>query len=106
MHYCVNIVTGRVGSGEAVLLRAIIPDRNVPLIRQRRNNRPGNELAIGPAKICQALAIDLTDNGKQLNASEFILLPPNRPLIQNPPSKRVGISKDTDRLWRFTIYSP
>lgn len=102
MHYCVNIVTGHEGHGEAVLLRALIPDEGLDVIRQRRHDRPDSELTDGPAKLCQALGITRQDNGQQLNHSEFLLLPPNTTVKTLPPSRRIGITKDTHRLWRFT----
>jgi DNA-3-methyladenine glycosylase len=102
MHYCVNIVTGREGHGEAVLLRALIPDEGLDSIRERRHNRPDSELTDGPAKLCQALSITKQDNGQQLNHSEFLLLPPKKPVQILPPTQRIGITKDTHRLWRFT----
>jgi DNA-3-methyladenine glycosylase len=102
MHYCVNIVTGQDGHGEAVLLRALIPDEGLEIIRERRNNRPDSELTDGPAKLCQALGITRQDNGQQLNRGEFLLLRPERKVRQLPPTQRIGITKDTHRLWRFT----
>jgi DNA-3-methyladenine glycosylase len=100
MHYCVNIVAGPEGRGEAVLLRAIIPDAGIDIIRARRHNRPDYELTNGPAKICQALDINLDDRGKVLNSSEFLLLPPIKQL-KTKATPRIGITRDTHRLWRF-----
>lgn len=60
MHYCLNAVTGEAGVGSAVLLRAGEPVAGEERMRQNRGRtmktRPG-DLAGGPGKICQALAI-------------------------------------------------
>ena len=60
MHYCLNAVTGEAGVGSAVLLRAGEPVAGEERMRQNRRlaakTRPG-DLAGGPGKICQALAI-------------------------------------------------
>lgn len=103
MHYCMNIVTGVEGEGDAVLLRAIIPDEGLDLIRERRNNRPDAELTDGPAKLCQALGVNPQDNGKVVNDSEFRLLPPLASDLKIKVTPRIGITKDTHRLWRFLL---
>ncbi len=60
MHYCLNAVTGEAGVGSAVLLRAGEPVEGEERMRDHRGwtrkPRPG-DLAGGPGKICQALAI-------------------------------------------------
>jgi len=60
MHYCLNAVTGDAGIGSAVLLRAGEPVEGEERMRENRGwtrePRPG-DLAGGPGKICQALAI-------------------------------------------------
>jgi DNA-3-methyladenine glycosylase len=60
MHYCLNAVTGEAGVGSAVLLRAGEPIAGEERMRDNRGLtakiRPG-DLAGGPGKICQALAI-------------------------------------------------
>lgn len=101
MHHCMNIVTGPAGDGSAVLLRAIEPDEGLALIRARRGNRPDSELTNGPAKLCQALSVTLRDNAKLINSGEFILLPPKGNQLRIETTKRIGITKDTHRLWRF-----
>lgn len=102
MHWCVNIVTGAVGDGQAVLIRAIKPEQGIERMRQRRSGRPDTELTNGPAKVCQALGIKGTDNGVRVNDERFVLLPPvgSPPDVQALP--RIGIRHDTHRLWRFT----
>jgi DNA-3-methyladenine glycosylase len=60
MHYCLNAVTGEAGVGSAVLLRAGEPIAGEERMRDNRSltskARPG-DLAGGPGKLCQALAI-------------------------------------------------
>jgi DNA-3-methyladenine glycosylase len=100
MHWCMNIVTGEEERGEAVLIRAIQPDEGIEIMRKRRNNRPNDELTNGPAKVCQALDVTGKDNGVKLNEGRFILLPPTEKL-DYIATERIGITKDTHRLWRF-----
>jgi DNA-3-methyladenine glycosylase len=103
MHWCANIVTGVEGTGEAVLFRAIVPDSGLDHIQKRRSNRPNAELTNGPAKLCQALAITGKDQGAILNNSHFLLLPPypEHTHVDIEATERIGIRKDTHRLWRF-----
>lgn len=101
MHWCMNIVTGQKGQGEAVLIRAIIADKNLNLVQARRGDKPSQELTNGPAKVCQALGVNGSDNGARLNQKRFLLLPPNGPRPKFMATKRIGIKSDTHRLWRF-----
>lgn len=100
MHWCINIVTGQEGRGEAVLIRAILPEVGVAAIRERRGNKPNAQLANGPAKLCQALAITGADNGAVVNQGRFFLLPPVKS-YEAYATERIGITRDTHRPWRF-----
>jgi len=70
MHWCLNAVTGKAGVGSAVLLRAGEPiaglERMAANRRLARAPRPG-DLAGGPGKLCQALAIDRVLDGARLD---------------------------------------
>jgi DNA-3-methyladenine glycosylase len=70
MHWCLNAVTGDAGVGSAVLLRAGEPVAGEERMRANRAlqapPRPG-DLAGGPAKLCQALAIDRAFDGCRLD---------------------------------------
>lgn len=61
MHWCLNAVTGEKDIGSAVLLRAGEPVEGEETMARNRNragrSKPG-DLAGGPGKLCQALAID------------------------------------------------
>ncbi len=103
MHYCVNIVTGPKDSGEAILIRAIQPVDGIELMRRRRRDRPNEQLTNGPAKFTQAMGIDRSHNGRPLQTGEeFQLLPGIKPaeIVQ---TTRIGISRETEKPWRFYI---
>jgi DNA-3-methyladenine glycosylase len=86
MHYCVNIVTGPEGDGQAVLLRAVIIDGVDP------------RLTNGPAKLCKLMGIDMSTNGAPAHVADDGVPPPVTPLV----GPRVGITKAADwpRRWR------
>lgn len=103
-HYCCNIVTGPSGHGAAVLIRAVEPLDGEVAMQEFRGGRSGLDLTNGPAKTCQALAIDQRLNGHDLSSPPLILhsgsLAPHESITQ---TTRIGISKGTDVPWRFYI---
>lgn len=69
MHHCVNVVVGEVDSGQAVLLRGAVPIEGEARMRALRGidgSRSESSVAIGPARLCQALAIDRRLDGAPL----------------------------------------
>lgn len=71
IHHCLNAVTGEAEVGSAVLLRAGEPVEGEETLRRLRGwhdrkVRPG-DLAGGPGKLCQALAIDRVLDGVPLD---------------------------------------
>lgn len=72
MHFCLNAVTGEADAGGAVLLRAGEPVTGEELMRENRGwtrvPRPG-DLAGGPGKLCQALAVGRELDGVLLTRS-------------------------------------
>jgi DNA-3-methyladenine glycosylase len=103
VHWCANVVVGPEGRGSAVLLRAGEVVVGQELAHSRRAAaRVARDLARGPARLTQALAIGPDDRGADL-------LDPGSPvrLHRGPrPSSlsagpRVGISQATDLPWRF-----
>ena len=104
MHHCANVVTGGVGDGQAVLLRAVVPVHGIEAMRVRRRGRPDRELTDGPGKLCQAFAldrghtgVDVCDPGSAVRLMTDGTPPPADPLV----GPRVGISAATDRPWRW-----
>lgn len=67
MHYCMNVVCGPVGSGTAVLVRALEPtEGQEEMARRRGAARRETDLCSGPARLAQALAIDRALDGTDL----------------------------------------
>lgn len=104
MHYCCNVVVGPDGTGSAVLIRAIEPIDGLDTMAIYRNGRAGIELTNGPAKLCQALAIDRSFNGHNLERQPLRLIAKKElPIDSIIQTTRVGISRAKDMPWRFYI---
>lgn len=102
MHWCMNIVTGDTSDGQAVLIRSIVPERGVDLMKQRRGAVRVLDLTNGPAKLCQALAVNGEDNGLLINSGRVILVPPSdNEVYRVATTPRIGIKTGLDLLWRF-----
>ena len=104
MHYCCNIVTESEGIGSAVLIRAVEPIKGEEYMQALRPNHAGKDLTNGPAKLCQALAIDAQLNGHNLTMSPLrliVMTPQNTDTIRQ--TQRVGISQAKNTPWRFYL---
>jgi DNA-3-methyladenine glycosylase len=105
MHHCCNVVVGEDGHASAVLLRAGEVVEGHALARARRPAGPDRDLARGPARLCQALAIDLDDNGASLAQGPLRLTLPRRRVdpgrVRTGP--RVGLRHAAEQPWRFWI---
>lgn len=93
MYYCLNVVTGRVGHGEGVLIRAVEPIMPSEL-------GPSN----GPGKVCRVLRIDHTLNKHDLSQPplQLILSEPINP-TEIVTTTRIGLSKNLQALRRFYL---
>ena len=105
MHYCCNVVVGEAGHASAVLLRAGEVVEGAELARARRRNGPDRDLARGPARLCQALGIDLRHNGVHLGEGPLTLTLPDAPhhLEEVLTGPRVGLRHAADQPWRFWL---
>jgi DNA-3-methyladenine glycosylase len=106
MHYCVNIVTGQEGIGEAVLLRAGEPLEGMELMSHNRGIQNMLQLANGPGKLTQALGIkDINLSGQKLGKNSLQLLPPRTAISTDEiiASPRIGIRHATEVPWRFYL---
>ncbi|HEY7849825.1 MAG TPA: DNA-3-methyladenine glycosylase [Ktedonobacterales bacterium] len=106
IHSCLNVVTEGSGVAAAALIRALRPLVGVELMRRRRGERIGDrDLARGPGRLCQALALTVADDGTDLLGpalwlSETPGLDGALPIATTP---RVGITQAADWPWRFVI---
>jgi DNA-3-methyladenine glycosylase len=110
-HYCVNAVCNVTDVGEAVLIRAVEPIVGLEILRTNRAVAKGHELTNGPAKLCQAMAINRALDGENLcdaTAPLFIACNPQReeflsdnaPLLNTP---RIGITQAKELPLRFLL---
>ncbi len=107
MHYCMNLVVGAKGVGEAVLLRAAKPVSGIEIMTKNRGGISNiHNLANGPAKLTQALGIKNTSlSGKKLGPQTLFLEPPQKPILADDiiTSPRIGIREAAEMPWRFYI---
>ena len=110
-HFCVNAVTCADGIGEAVLIRALEPQFELNFMRQNRPVLKEVDLTNGPAKLCEALAIE-----RELDAADLCDVASSLIIARHPTHKqyleergpiiratRVGITKASDALLRFYL---
>ena len=104
MHHCANVVCGPEGSASAVLFRAGEVVEGRQLARERRATDRDRDLARGPARLAQALGIDLALLGSDLVTGpvRLVLEDPSDPqdVLTGP---RVGLRGAPDRPWRFWL---
>lgn len=104
--YCVNFVTEKVDLGCAVLVRAAEPLSGLSVMSANRNTGTKTELLSGPAKLCQALEIDKSLNGKMLSKEEGIwLLDDGFDLSteQVKTTRRIGVTSAKERELRYVV---
>lgn len=103
MHHCCNVVCGPAGHGAAALIRAVEPVSGTELLEEIRG-KTGTEATNGPAKLCQALAIGMELNGHDLRREPIRLEAGGLAAGESVSrSTRIGISKATEAIRRFTI---
>lgn len=104
MHYCMNVVCGQKGEGAAVLIRAIEPIEGEDYMMQNRRGKSGIEITNGPAKVCQALAVNREWNGHDLTKMPFQLVEqPSIAVTEIVQTTRIGITQAKDVPWRFYV---
>jgi DNA-3-methyladenine glycosylase len=94
MHFCMNVVTGRAGVPEAVLLRAAIPEelwRGPSSPSEKVPGSPGLLVASGPAKLCAYLGVTAALSGASLSGPELVLSRGPRATFLVASGPRVGV---------------
>ena len=103
MYYCFNVVTALAGEGEAVLVRALEPLTGLELMAARRSTNDVRQLASGPGKLCQALAINRKQDGLDLTDSPLMLTDDGFLADNIITTTRIGISVAVDLPLRFYV---
>jgi DNA-3-methyladenine glycosylase len=108
MHFMLNIVTEPEGKPCAVLIRAINPLTGQEQMEALRGKQ-GRNLSNGPAKLCQALAIDRSLNGWDVTKGRLLWLESYRKVRAESikSGARIGIDyadrKDREAPLRFWV---
>lgn len=97
LHHCANLVTGPEGDPGAVLLRAGEVVEGIAVARERRPRSTDRDLARGPGRLGQALALTLADDGSVPD----LTAPATAAAHTTGP--RVGLTLAADLPWRFWI---
>ena len=109
-HFCLNVVTGQEGMGEAVLIRALEPLQGMAVMQKRRRVHKLTRLCNGPARLAEALAITLSSNGMplfegplQLWSSESLASSAPNDNAEIVQTTRICIAKARDLPLRFYL---
>jgi DNA-3-methyladenine glycosylase len=99
-----NVSSEPEGVGAAVLLRAAEPCEGIELMQRFRGTTRLRDLARGPGRLAEAMAIDMTLNGLDLCGTGPLSLAVS--LATEAPrrigrSKRIGLTKAADHILRF-----
>jgi DNA-3-methyladenine glycosylase len=105
MHFCANVVCGEPGRAAAVLLRAGQVVDGLETARQRRPAaRHDRDLAAGPAKLMQVLALTRAANDTSvIDGTGPATLSPGQEPVEIAAGPRVGVTSALDVPWRFWI---
>ena len=106
-HFCLNVVTERVGYPAAVLIRAVEPLENIEIMRRLRGNpKKDTDIGSGPGKLCKAMSIDKKLNGEDLLGRTLWIEERNLSPGTILTSPRVGVDyagEYKDKPWRFYV---
>lgn len=102
MHHCMNAVSGPVGEGAAVLLRAAEPLEGVDAMAARRGRDARLELCSGPGRLTQALGVERRHDGLDLVTGQDLWVEDGPRPAAVATGIRVGVHERT-RRWRFWV---
>jgi DNA-3-methyladenine glycosylase len=101
MHFCFNVTAGKNGKPGAVLIRAAQPVEGIDIMMRNRKKEKLRDLLSGPAKLCQALAIDRSLNGVRLDAPALYLADTGYIPARTAATPRIGITSAIEKKWRY-----
>jgi DNA-3-methyladenine glycosylase len=102
--FMLNVSSETPGVGAGVLIRAIEPTVGVAIMERNRGAERVRDLARGPGRLCQALAIDRRLDGIDLcQAGALWLGSDGQAPDEVGRSKRIGITRAPDSPLRFYV---
>jgi DNA-3-methyladenine glycosylase len=102
--YCLNAVTEPEGVPSAVLIRAVEPLEGMRAMHRRRGAVRPRDLARGPARLCEAFAIDRALDGWDLTRGQRLWIAPREAAgISVAVSPRVGVTSAHGLLLRYSL---
>ncbi|HKD61559.1 MAG TPA: DNA-3-methyladenine glycosylase [Terracidiphilus sp.] len=103
--YMLNVSSETPGIGAGVLIRALEPLECIPIMKRNRGIERVRDLTRGPGRLAAALRIDLNLDGLDLCQKGTLWLGHgNHEPGRIGRSKRIGITRNPDRLLRFFLY--
>jgi DNA-3-methyladenine glycosylase len=109
MYHCFNVVTEHEGFPAAILIRALEPLEGLGTMRERRGDRPDEQLVSGPGRLCEALGIDRQFDGADLCAPDArLFLETGEPVSDDRVAMgpRINVRGNETALnapWRFYV---
>jgi len=101
VHWCLNVVTQRVGFPSAILIRALDPIKGIEEMRDRRGGTA--PLCAGPGRLTEALGVSGELDGHPLGKEPLKLMAGWQiPLADLGVSGRIGVRHASD--WRLRFY--
>lgn len=104
--FCLNVVTEPPGVPSAVLIRAVEPLTGVELMQGRRGTSDRLNLTRGPARLCEAFAIDRALDGWDLTRADRLWIAAQASAAKPAriaTSARVGVTAAKDLPLRFFV---
>jgi len=109
IHHLFNVVTNKEGYADAILIRALKPEKGIEQMLERRDrNKLDPAVSNGPGKLSQALGIKTDHDQKDLMGEEIWIEDRNIEITDNQilTAERVGIEyagEDARLPWRFVL---
>ena len=102
--YMLNVSSEAVGVGAGVLIRALEPLDGIASMERNRGVHNVRDLARGPGRLADALDVDLQLDGIDLcRRGPLRLARDDHADPEIGVSRRIGLSRETDRLLRFYV---
>ena len=103
LHYCFNVVTGKVNQGEAVLIRSADVLAGRETLMQNRAIYDEEKLLTGPGNFAKAFAITKEEDGVCLQKLIFKFIAVDSQSAKFKLTKRIGITRDAQLKLRFVM---